>query len=223
MCELLKEPALIVACGEWTLVVRLKFSRITRSYSLTPCSTISSLRSSLTRASALSTLSGRRLSMVPRQVSFAVSLQPSGIARSASSDSRAATPILQSLRPRPLQAALDRKQSSRARRGSVRHGGVSVTRRHRIEPLLSTLMRAGQRGTRRLCRRGARPAHDVDTNKRNQRSLNRSVSPCSHRNTRDCPPWTTGQCGPLPAEAARAPGRACRRGNPRPWCPRSAP
>ena len=57
----------------------------------------------------------RRPSTAPRQVSCAASSPQSGIARSASIGSRAATPMLRSLRPRPLQAARDRKQSSRAR------------------------------------------------------------------------------------------------------------
>jgi methyltransferase family protein len=57
---------------------------ITRSSSLTPCSTISSPRSGRKRASALSTPSHRRPSTVPRQICCAASSRPSGIARSVS-------------------------------------------------------------------------------------------------------------------------------------------
>jgi len=77
---------------------------------LTPCSTISSPRSSRKRASALSTLSDRHPSTVPRQVSCAASSQPLGIARSVSIGSPAAMPISRSLRHRPLQVAPDRKR-----------------------------------------------------------------------------------------------------------------
>ena len=105
---------------------------ITRSHSLTPCSTISSPRSSLTRASALSTPSDRPPSMAPHQVSCAVSLLPSGIARSASIDSRAATPIWRSSRHPPLQAARGRKRWSRARRGSEKHFSPATPSRHSL-------------------------------------------------------------------------------------------
>ena len=85
----------------------------------TPCSTISSPRSSLARASVLLTPSGRPLSMVRHQISFAVSLPPSGIARSALIASLAATPILRSSRHRPSRAGHRLKLWSRARRHKV--------------------------------------------------------------------------------------------------------
>ena len=66
----------IRGCQQIRSTLRSWCTCITRSHSLTPCSTISSLRSSLARASALSTRSRRRPSMVRRQVSCAVSLQP---------------------------------------------------------------------------------------------------------------------------------------------------
>ena len=112
-CRTLQSAAVsrtIRGCQLVRSTLRFWCTCITRSHGLMPCSTTWSPRSSLTRASALSTPSDRPPSMAPRQLSCAASSPPSGIARSASTDLRAATPILQPLRHPPLQAALDRKQ-----------------------------------------------------------------------------------------------------------------
>jgi hypothetical protein len=85
------------------------------SHGPTPCSTISSQRLSLVRGSALSTPSGRRPSMAPRQVCCAVSLQQWGIARSVSIGSWAARPISRSSHRHQSLAAHGRKLWSRAR------------------------------------------------------------------------------------------------------------
>ena len=72
--------------------------------------------SGLALASGLSTHSRQRPSTARRPVSCIVSLQPSGIARSASIGSTAATPILRSSRHHPSRAGRGRKLWSRAKR-----------------------------------------------------------------------------------------------------------
>src|SRR5215467_11407097 len=104
----------------WTL--RFWCTCTTRSNNLTRCSTISFPRSGRKRASPLSTPSRRHQSTVPHQACCAASSRQLAIARSVSIGSPAATPISRFLRHRPLQAARDRKRSSRARCSSARAG-----------------------------------------------------------------------------------------------------
>src|SRR6478672_1915181 len=115
-----------------------------RSNNLTPCSTISSSRSSLKRASALSTPSRRHPSTAPHPVSCDASSLRLGIARSLSIGSSAVIPISRSLRHRPLQAARDRKRLSRARPSSGLH--------HERRNAVSLLHPESRQNSRRFCR-----------------------------------------------------------------------
>ena len=92
------------------LTLRSWCTCITKSHNLTAYSIISRRRLSPALASGSSTPSGRPRSTVPRQVFCAASLQSSGIARSPSIRSRAATHIWRCSRRRPTKAAHGRTQ-----------------------------------------------------------------------------------------------------------------